>query len=119
MSDPQDDLTPEQRRFVARVTSAYQAPPRSPEQSAAFQREIEARLARPSTARWWPAFAGALAAAAIAWLAIAVGRAPAPSAPAQIATAEEAILALSADEESEEDELPEEYVAIASLFLGS
>ena len=117
MSDPKDELTPEQRRFVARVAGAYRAPERSRARSEAFQREVESRAARPRAARWLPAFAGALAAAAIAWLAIAVGRAPIPSEPTQIATAEEAILALSADEESRDEALPEEYAAIASVFL--
>jgi ferric-dicitrate binding protein FerR (iron transport regulator) len=119
MNDPRDELTDEQQRFVARVAGAYQAPPRSPGQSAAFQRAIEARVARRRVERWLPALAGALAAAAIAWLAIGVGREPTPGEEAQIASAEEAILALSADEESDEEALPEEYLAIASVFLGN
>ena len=116
MNDPRDELTDEEQRFVARVAGAYQAPPRSPAQSAALQRAIEARVARRSVERWLPALAGALVAAAIAWLAIGVGR-ETPSEEAQIASAEEAILALSADEESDEEALPEEYLAIASVFL--
>jgi hypothetical protein len=119
MTDPRDELTPEERRFVARVAGAYQAPPGPPSRAAAFDRVLEERLARPRAARWIPALAGAAAAAAIAWIAVGVGLDRAPTETAQVATAEEAILALSADEESEEEELPEEYVAIASLFLGS
>ena len=119
MTDPRDEMTPEERRFVARVAGAYQAPPRSPARSAAFDRVLEERLSRPRAPRWIPALAGAVAAAAIAWLAVGVGLDGAPTETAQVATAEEAILALSADEESEEEALPEEYVAIASLFLDS
>jgi hypothetical protein len=117
MSDPEDELTPDERRFVARVAGAYQAPSRSPAQSAAFQQELDARLAHPRAGRWLPAFAGVLAAAALAWLAIGVGREQAPREQAQVVTAEEAILGLSADAPSDEEALPEEYVAIASLFL--
>ena len=120
MNDPRDELTPDEQRFVTRVAGAYQAPQRSPARSAAFQRTLEERVARPRAARWLPAFAGAIAVAVLAWLAIGVGIEPSmPGEQARIATAEEAILALSADEESEEEALPEEYVAIASLFLGS
>jgi hypothetical protein len=123
MSDEHDELTPHQRRFLARVVDAYQAPRRSPERSAAFQREVEARIARARVPRWVPALAGAVATAAIAWLAVGIGLERGASVPREgeerVATAEEAILALSTDEESSDEALPDDYVAIANVFLGS
>ena len=126
------ELTREEQRFVARVADAYRAPPLSAARRAAFHAQLDTRIARPRSARLFPALAGALGAAALAWLVLAgpgsefrnveeeprTARVAAP-APAAVATAEEAILALSADEEIEDESLPEEYVAIASLFLGN
>jgi hypothetical protein len=118
------ELTREEQRFVARVADVYHTPPLSPSRRVAFQTQLDARIARRGGARLFPALAGALGAAALTWLVLVGLGSPTDKLEgepptARAATAEEAILALSADEEIEDESLPEEYVAIASLFLDS
>jgi hypothetical protein len=140
MSDSQRPRDPDapvqtraEERFVARVADAYRARPQSAQARVAFQARLDARIARRRTRLTLRALAGAVAAAAAAWVVVAglgsgdrvaelrVARAgdPLPAGSSRTATAEEAILSLSAEDEGEEESLPDDYAAIADLFLDS
>jgi hypothetical protein len=140
MTDPQRTTDPDAQvltradaRFIARVGDAYRARPPSAEQRVAFQAGLDARIARRRWVFRLRALAGAVAAAAAAWLVVAglgsgdrsgelrIARAGDPRAVSGSAgaTAEEAILSLSAEDESEDESLPDDYAAIADLFLDS
>jgi hypothetical protein len=99
----------------------------------AFQAALDARIARGRRVLPLRALVGAAAAAAVVWLVVAglrpgdrgelrVARAgdPLPAAAASDrATAEEAILEWSAEDDAEDESLPDDYAAIADLFLDS
>ena len=128
--------------FSDRLRSVYTPPSQDPSRAAAFRAGVEARIERRRRrAVLVPAAAAATAAAAIAWLLLPFGAvpavdvvadagAPAPSATASVppsATAlvrsweDELIFESAVSESSMSDDgemLPDEYVAIASVFLG-
>jgi hypothetical protein len=129
------ELTRADQRFVARVADAWRAAPLSAERRVAFQARLDARIASRRAALPLRALAGAVAAAAAVWLVVAglgsgerdgelrIARAddprPVATESARAATAEEAILELSAEDDGEDESLPDDYAAIASLFLDS
>jgi hypothetical protein len=127
------ELARSEHRFVARVAGAYRARPQSPAERVAFQARLDARIARPRGVTPLRALAGAAAAAAAVWLVVAglgseepagelrVARAgdPVPAAASGRASAAEAILSLSSEDDSEDEPLPDDYAAIADLFLDS
>lgn len=146
--EDRDALRPEDESLVRRVAEAWRAPEQTPAERVAFQRRLDARLAKQTrgpSARWLRPLAGAaVLAAGIALALLAVtGRgvrdagtiatapvpvAPAPSpAPATDSARGEAIYALATEDDDTEDAaaasagsleaLPDDYVAIASLFV--
>jgi hypothetical protein len=126
-------LDPDDARFAAKLGELYAPEPQTPEQRMAFARELEARLERPRhRSVWLPALAGLGAAAAMAWMVLS----PAPdSVPAvessRVAAADnrdelewqlfypDQLLEghMAAASERRDGGLPDEYMAIASVFL--
>ena len=152
-SDRDDEirLSPGDARFVEKLAEAYAPERLTAEERIAFNAALEARLQeRRRSARLVPALAGAVAAAAVAWL-LLPGATPPPSEPrasAVVAGADApvpmqagateagAALELGAfdavdwelelldsdtllddDGGAAEDLLPDDYLAIASVFL--
>jgi hypothetical protein len=137
MSSPSDErlkLTREDEDFVKRVAASYAPPPMAAAERAAFDEALLGRIRRSHPARrgltaaWLPAAAPvALAALAVVWL---FSLSPGTDG---FAPSEEIVPALSAraweeeifledgsfeSEQPDESELlPEEYIAIASVFL--
>ena len=120
-------------RFAAKLGELYAPEPHTSEQRMAFARELEARLDRPRRrAAWLPALAGLGAAAAMAWMVLA----PAPDSGPDVGGSLIAVAA-NRDElewqlfypdrlledrrdmasERRDGGLPDEYMAIASVFL--
>jgi hypothetical protein len=132
----QDDerrLASDDDAFVRRVADAYTPPPRTAAQRVAFQAKLEERLQAEGRSRSWMWGAAAVATAAAAFLLISGAldsqiEEPAPqgtmAASEPLPTGheqaqEEAILAIVIDPDARsEDVLPEDYQAIASVFLG-
>lgn len=134
MSSPTDDrpkLAREEQDFVERVAASYAPPPMSAAERAAFDESLSERIQRSRPARRWLAAAWlpAAAAAAVAgvWLLSArpetdglVPSGEAVSALSARAWEEEIFFdaGLFESEQTDESELlPEEYLAIASVFL--
>jgi hypothetical protein len=120
--DEREPLTPDEARFVARVSDAFAPSEPTPADRARFHARLEERLARrsrPALVRWLaPA---TLAAAAAALLVIARGAEVAPDVAltpqASSQEEEETFLALVSGEAAVDDSaLPEDYQAIASLM---
>jgi hypothetical protein len=120
-------------RFVARLEAEYAPEPQSAAQRQAFLRELEQRLERRrQRRRLLPALAGAAAAAAVAWLVLAPQPAPermpgttgvpqSASSPGdpwdmQLFYTDE-LLEDDSDDGATGPALPEEYAAIAVVFL--
>lgn len=118
--DDRDRLAPDDAAFVRRVADAYAPPPQSPSRRAAFDAELEARVARD---RWrfvpWAAAAAVAGAAALLVLAL-LPATPAPQVarePLDAAAEDEFVLAIGGEAPEEfADGLPEEYVAIAGVL---
>jgi ferric-dicitrate binding protein FerR (iron transport regulator) len=125
------DLAPDDAAFVRRLAELSAAPEASPARRAAFQAELDRRLARRRGVGW-SLLAGAVAAGAA--LAVLLRAGDGPPAPAdgtvtaraeaaavrgQTATPEEALLSLTSESAADPDvSLPNDYVAIATLLLG-
>jgi hypothetical protein len=121
------------REFARRVAASYDPGPLSPEARVAFNRRLDARLARRPRARLWlPALSVAAAALAAAWLASRdTPPLPGPAQPggAVLARAEgsaaweyEVLYPTELDDAGaleDGDFLPDEYLAIASLLDAS
>jgi hypothetical protein len=127
-------------QLVSRIEQHYRVPERAPAQRVAFQQALDERLARDRSGLGWSAalagFAGVAALCLVAWGVLgSLESAPAPDAagtsivqqaptaldsmaPTSDVTPEEALLALSEGATETLDELPDDYQAIASLFLG-
>ncbi len=145
--DDRVELAPGEAQFVEKLADAYAPEPLTAEERVAFTAALEARLERRRrTRRLVPALAGALAVAAVAWLAI-----PGPPAPTARPAAGPSLAASAGDIEAgleaaqwgldllgsdtlledgllepgllepgldaAGDPLPDEYLAIASVFL--
>lgn len=114
-------LNPEERAFVDGLAAHYAPPPWNPAQRAEFDAALQARFERPQRPGWLvPALAGA-AVAALIWFSFSPGPPVDPSRPV-VASAWESELFLSSDltplDEGDEGEaLPDDYVAIANLFM--
>ena len=117
-----------EEEFVDRLAAAYAPAPMTAGERAAFDAAIRARLERPTR---WPMLVpalGAAAAAALVWFVFFQTSGPlSPSgqeeSAAVVASSWEDELFLSSDlsasEDREESEtLPDDYLAIASVFLG-
>lgn len=120
-------------RFAAKLGELYAPEPRTAEQRAAFARELEARLERRrSRAAWLPALAGLGAAAAMAWVVLWPASDPGPDVGGSLvdaaATRDDLEWQLFYPDRLLEDRmetaserrdggLPDEYMAIASVFL--
>jgi hypothetical protein len=120
------DLTREEEEFVRKLAGTYVAPELSPQERIAFHARLEERIGRRHRFEHWrPVFAGAAIAAALAVLVFArSGTVSPPPGPAAVnvasTTAENVILALATGApEGQEKELPEDYLAIADVFLGN
>ena len=118
--DDRDRLAPEDAAFVQRVADAYAPAPLSPGRRAAFDAELDSRLARD---RW--RFAPWAAAVVVAGAAALLVLARLPAAPVQevadtqddAIAEEEFVLALSdGSSDAFENTLPTDYQAIASLL---
>ncbi len=127
MSEPSDRLTllsDEDRAFVERIASVYKRAPMSPERAIEFDERLEQRLERRQLP--WLVPSGALAAVATVglaiWLALPGSESPQhmslePVAGSEISL-EDGLLSLTSGSEIDRDSsLPEDYRAIASLFM--
>ncbi len=127
------DPTPDDEAFVRKVAGLYDPPELSEARRSAFDARLEERLSHRRGWSWKPVLAGVAVFLAVALLLLRAGEAPRtgaspeglaaqrPVAPVERAetTAEDAILALTTvTAASAEEDLPEEYVAIETLFLG-
>jgi hypothetical protein len=114
-------LNPNERAFVDELAAHYAPPPWNSAQRARFDEALQARFDRPRRLGFLiPALAGA-AAAALVWFSFSPGLEVDPSRPV-VAGAWENELFLSSDvspldDRVESEALPEDYLAIASLFL--
>jgi hypothetical protein len=104
--------------LVRQIAAAYRPPDPAPSARAVFRAGVDARIRRRTAGRRWALGAATVAAAA----AFVVLRGPAPVAPvagesSSDAAAEEALLAIAAPEDAEEQTLPADYEAIEGLFL--
>ncbi len=132
----QDDelrLASDDEAFVRRVADAYAPSPRTAAQRVAFQAKLEERLQAEGRSRSWMWGVAAVATAAAAFFllsealdsqieepspqqAIAISK-PLPTGHEE--AQEDAILAIVIDPDATSEEvLPEDYQAIASVFLG-
>jgi len=131
MTSPRDERPPldgAEGEFVERLAAAYAPAPMSAAERAAFDEGIRARLERPWRRPLLIPAIGAAAAAALVWFVVSqtIGPTPLPGeeqSAAAVASAWEDELFLSSDlsasEGREESEtLPDDYIAIASVFLG-
>jgi len=121
-------LSPDDARFVARMAEAFTPPEPTPADRARFRSRLDERLVRSERARAWRWLAPA--ALALGAALVVTLRAPVDEsshdAPALAATPSDAIetdpeqqilLAfVSEDDSRDEDSLPEDYQAIASLM---
>jgi len=114
-------LNPEERAFVHGLAAHYAPPPWTSAQRAEFDAALQARFEGPRRRGLLvPALAGA-AVAALIWFSFSPGRQVDPSRPV-VASAWESELFLSSDlspldDRDEGEALPDDYLAIASLFL--
>jgi hypothetical protein len=117
-----------EEEFVDRLAAAYAPAPMTAGERAAFDASIRARLERPTR---WPMLVpalGAAAAAALVWFVFSEtsGQISPPvreESTAMVASSWEDELFLSNDLSASEDReaseaLPDDYLAIASVFLG-
>jgi hypothetical protein len=117
--DDSDLLAPEDRAFVRRIADAYTPPAQSPARRAAFEMELETRIARD---RWRLAPWGAAVLAAGTAALLVMARLPAAPHPPVAAddddtdSDEEVVLALGGSADDFDSSLPADYQAIASLI---
>jgi len=119
--EERSQLNPKEKAFVAGLAAHYEPPPWNSAQRARFDEALQARFDRPRRPGFLvPALAGA-AAAALIWFSFSPGPEVDESRPV-VASAWESELFLSSDvsrldDRDESDALPDDYLAIASLFL--
>ena len=136
MTAKHDERTPlraEDEELAERLAASFSPPPLSPAQRAAFDETLAAQLERRRSRLMLPALAGAAGAAvaALAWLAAPGAFDPGTSerggAGDVVAEASAAVrwelelldldLLIDADDAEDAERLPDDYVAIAGLFL--
>jgi hypothetical protein len=131
MTSPGDERPPRggaEEEFVDRLAAAYAPAPMTAGERAAFDQSIRTRLERPTRRPMLVPVIGAAAAAALAWFVLSQATGPIrppgeEESAALVASSWEDELFLSSDlsasEDREESEtLPDDYLAIASVFLG-
>jgi hypothetical protein len=131
MISPQDerpDLDREEEAFVERLAEGYAPARMTPAECAEFDAGIRARLERPWRRWLWIPAVGVAAVAALLWLVASLSidplDGPAEEGLAAVAASSwEDELFLSSDFGASEDReesgtLPDDYLAIASVFLG-
>jgi hypothetical protein len=130
MTDPRDEGAPldgADGEFVERLASSYAPAPMTAARRAAFDDAIRARLERPRRGPMLVPAIGVAAAAALAWVVFSHSTGPIPLSGedeprAAVASSWEDELFLSSDLSAAEDSdesaaLPDDYLAIASVFL--
>ena len=130
MTDPRDEGLPLHEadgEFVERLASEYAPPPMTASGRAAFDRGVRARLARPRRRAVLIPALGVAAAFALAWVVLFYSTGPTglpvgESSGAVVASSWEDELFLSSDlsaseSRDESETLPEDYLAIAGVFL--
>jgi hypothetical protein len=131
MTDPRDDRAPldgADREFVERLASSYTPAPMTAARRAGFDAAIRARLEWPRRLPVLIPAVGVAAAAALAWVVLSYSIGPirppgGEDSGAVVASSWEDELFLSSDLSAAEDRdetatLPEDYLAIAGVFLG-
>jgi len=131
MTSPGDERPPRggsEEEFVERLAAAYAPAPMTAGERAAFDTSIRARLERRTRRPMLVPAIGAAAAAGLVWLVLSLTTGPISlpgeeGSTAMVASSweDELFLSndLSASEDREESEaLPDDYLAIASVFLG-
>lgn len=127
--DDRAPLTPEELAFVARLEEVWRAEPQDAAQRAAFDRRLEARLARRRLPRGLvPVLATAAASAAAVGVLLSFGPAdPAPLSAVEVRSAssagarltpEQALLGWVPSGVTTESDLPDDYQALESLLYG-
>jgi hypothetical protein len=119
--DEQTRTDPQEKSFVDQLASLYAPRPWTSEQRARFDARLRARIQRPQRRSWMVPALAAVAAAALVWIRLSGGPGGAESDPG-VASGWESELFLSNDVSPLEDRddgeaLPDDYLAIASLFL--
>ncbi len=128
MTSSRDERTPLEgaaKEFLGRLSKAYTPDPMSAGERAAFDQAIRSRLERPRRRPLLIPAIGAAAAAGLLWLVVSQSIVPTPP-PAEEGFAAVAAgswedeVFLSSDLSASEDReaLPDDYLAIASVFLG-
>jgi len=131
--DRNPELSPDSERFVADLAENYAPEPPTPAREQAFDAALYERLDEPVLQPLWrPALATALACAAIGWLLLPPVETPesAPALEALAAIVEEGAAfedetpelltaneVLDFEDESEDEFLPDDYLAIGGFLL--
>ena len=131
MTSHRDEQTPlegAEKEFLGRLSEAYTPEPMSAGERAAFDQAIRARLERPRRRPLLIPAIGAAAAAGLLWLVVSQSIGPMPQlaeeeSAAVTASSWEDEIFLSSDLGASEDRaeigaLPDDYLAIAGVFLG-
>jgi hypothetical protein len=119
--DERPRVDPQEKGFADQLAAHYTPPAWTSAKRVRFDEALRARIERPQRrGHWIPALA-AVAVAALVWIQIRPVPAGDGSAPV-VASAWESELFLSSDvspldDRDESEELPDDYLAIASLFL--
>jgi hypothetical protein len=119
--DEQPRVDPQEKAFADRLAAHYTPPPWTSTKRARFGEALQARIERPPRRGFWVPALATVAAAALVWVSFGSGPAEEGSNPV-LASAWESELFLSSDvspldDRDESEELPDDYLAIASLFL--
>lgn len=130
MTTPRNERTPRggaEEEFVDRLAEVYAPAPMNSAERAAFDEAVRARLERPERRPVLIPVIGAAAAAALVWFVLTqpigpIGSPGEEESQAAVAGAWEDELFLSSDLGASEDReksesLPEDYLAIASVFM--
>ena len=120
MSEEQIERSAEEQAFIERVSETWAPPEPTSAQRAAFRARLEERLGRPRRAtRLLLASASVAAATAAIWLGAALLAGP-DAVQTGLPLAEDDLAVLGTEALGDPDEaLPDDYLAIESIFLGS
>ena len=119
--DEQPRMNEQEKGFVDGLAAQYAPPPWTAAKRARFDEALRARIERPQRRGFWVPALATVAAAALVWIAFGSGPAGDGSNPV-VASAWESELFLSSDvspldDRDESEELPDDYLVIASFFL--